>query len=169
MPRLFIAVVPPEEVLEAVAALPRPSLEGLRWTDREQWHATLRFLGRVDAAEPVVEALSSIGLPGAEAVAGPEVCRFGQRVLHVPVTGLEDVAGAVVRATAGLGQPPEDRPFAGHLTLARVRKGSRVDLRSLCGAAISGCWPVAEVCLIESHLSSAGARYEVAHRFPMLD
>ena len=45
MPRLFIAVWPPPDVVEQVAALPRPPVAGLRWTEPEQWHVTLRFLG----------------------------------------------------------------------------------------------------------------------------
>lgn len=169
MPRLFVAVVPPDEVLDVVAALPRPAPPGLKWTSRHQWHVTLRFLGRVDETAPVVDALSAVRVAAPEAVLGPEVGRFGQRVLHVPVAGLEEVAREFVAATAGFGQPPEDRPFAAHLTLARVRKGSGVDLRRLSGHAVAGRWRASEVCLFESHLSSAGARYEVVARFPLAD
>ncbi len=167
MPRLFVAVVPPDDVLAAVAALPRPEVAGLRWTQPEQWHVTVRFLGRVEEVGPVLDALGAVRVPAPVAVAGPEVGRFGQRVLHVPVAGLDEVAGAVVEATATLGEPPEDRPFAGHLTLARVRKGARVDLRRMCGEPISGEWTAGEVCLFESRLSSAGAGYEVVARFPL--
>ena len=168
MPRLFVAVWPSEDVLDAVAALDRPEVAGLRWTARSQWHVTLRFLGRVEDAEEAVEALETVTAAPAEAVAGPEVGRFGQRVLHVPVAGLDEVAGAVIAATAGVGEPPEDRPFAGHLTLARVARGARVDLRALAGQPVAGRWPVTEVCLVESHLSPKGARYEVVRRFPLV-
>ena len=164
MPRLFVAVWPPEDVLEAVAALDRPAVDGLRWTRPDQWHVTLRFLGQTDL-EPVRAALAGVEVVPATARLGPVVGRFGHRVLHVPVAGLDAVAGAVVAATAGLGRPPDDRPFAGHLTLGRVAKGARVDLRRLAGAAVSGTWDVADVCLVESRLSPAGARYEVVERF----
>ncbi len=167
MPRLFVAVVPPDEVLDSIAALPRPEVTGLRWTGRNQWHVTLRFLGRVEDAAPVADALAAVRVPAPVAVTGPEVGRFGQRVLQVPVAGLDEVAGAVVAATAALGEPPEDRPFAGHLTLARVRKGAPVDLRPLCGPRVSGRWTANDVCLFQSRLSSAGARYEVLGRFPL--
>ena len=50
MPRLFVAVALPPDVLEIIEGLDRPPVEGLRWTDREQWHVTLRFLGAVDDA-----------------------------------------------------------------------------------------------------------------------
>ena len=165
--RLFVAVWPPPEVVEQVAALPRPALPGLRWTPPEQWHVTLRFLGRVSHVGPVASALAALEVPVATARVGPALGRFGQRVLHVPVDGLVEVAGAVVAATAHLGEPPEDRPFAGHLTLARVRRGARVDLRPLAGHSVSGDWPVTELTLVESRLSSAAARYEVLERYPL--
>jgi len=67
-----------------------------------------------------------------------------------------------VRATKKVGQPPEPRPFHGHLTLARARDRRRgVDLRPFAGTPIAAEWPVAEVCLVESHLSPKGANYEV--------
>ncbi|MER3453020.1 MAG: RNA 2',3'-cyclic phosphodiesterase, partial [Acidimicrobiia bacterium] len=50
--RLFVAVWPPEEVLDVVAKLPRPGVVGLRWTSREQWHVTLRFFGSVPEPAP---------------------------------------------------------------------------------------------------------------------
>ena len=167
MPRLFVAVWPPPEVVERIAALPRPAVPGLRWTAPEQWHVTLRFLGRVDEAAPVDEALSYVVGPAVDVVAGPSVGRFDHRVLHVPVDGLAPLAAAVVAATSGFGEPPEDRPFAGHLTLARVRRGARVDLRALAGTRIAGQWRVDEVTLVESRLGGAGARYEIAARYPL--
>jgi 2'-5' RNA ligase len=168
--RLFVAVWPPEQVLDTVAALERPEIPGLKWTRREQWHVTLRFLGPVDGVSAVKTALAPAvaGVPPTEAVLGPCVGRFAQRVLHVPVSGLDAVAAGVVQATRGLGRPPEDRPFAGHLTLARVAKASRVDLRPLAGMPVEGRWVVDDVCLVESRLERSGARYQVVDRFPLL-
>ena len=167
MPRLFFAVALPTDVLDVVEALDRPSMEGLRWTDREQWHVTLRFLGAVDDAAAVVAALTTVRASPRHVALGPAVARFGQRVLQIPVSGLDDVAAAVVDATSALGAPPEDRPFTGHLTLARVRGRRRVDLRPLTGASVSASWPVEDVVLFESHLHPKGARYEVVERFPL--
>ena len=168
MARLFVAVWPPEEILERVAAVPRPDVEGLRWTQPHQWHVTLRFLGRVDEVDDAVASLSGMGAAEpAEAELGPQVGHFGRRVLHVPVSGLDRLAGRVAAATAEVGEPPEDRPFAGHLTLARTSKSARVDLRRLAGGAIDGGWAVAELCLMESRVSAAGARYEEVRRFAL--
>lgn len=167
MPRLFVAVWPPEDVLELVTALDRPAVQGVRWTAREQWHVTLRFLGPVDEVDPVVSALADLDLPRTSARLGPAVGRFGHRILHVPVAGLDALATAVIAATAGLGRPPDDRPFAGHLTLARVAKGAKADLARLAGAGVEAGWDVSDLCLVESRLSPAGARYEVLERFPL--
>ena len=167
MARLFVAVWLPEEVLDLVAALPRPDVEGLRWTTREQWHVTLRFFGSVELDE-TAGALRRVSAPSTTAELGPEVGRFGRRILHVPVAGLGQVAAAVVEATAGVGRPPEDRPFVGHVTLARARDRRRgVDLRPLAGLPIGASWPVGEVCLVESHLHPHGARYEVVERISL--
>jgi 2'-5' RNA ligase len=167
MPRLFVAVTLAPDVLDIVDRLPRPVVEGLRWTTREQWHVTLRFLGAVDEVDAVVSALSSLPMPRREVHLGPEVARFGQRVLQIPVAGLDDVVAAVVDATSALGVPSDDRAFTGHLTLARVRAKRGVDLRPLAGAAVSASWPVDDVVLFESQLHPKGARYEVVDRFPL--
>ncbi len=169
--RLFVAVWPPEDLVARVAALPRPDVRGLRWTRPEQWHVTLRFLGAVDDGEVARLVSALAGAAGAcapvMATAGPAVGRFGQRVLHVPVEGLAPVAAAVVAATANFGEPPEDRPFAAHLTLARVARGGRVDLRALEGTPLAGEWPVGEITLVQSRLSPRGAAYEVVERFAL--
>ncbi|MBV8160002.1 MAG: RNA 2',3'-cyclic phosphodiesterase [Acidimicrobiia bacterium] len=167
MPRLFVAVWPPDDVLDLIAALPRPDVEGLRWTGREQWHVTLRFFGSVELSE-AAGALGRVSAPATTAVLGPSTGRFGKGVLHVPVAGLEAVAAAVVGATTKVGKPPELRPFTGHLTLARARDRRRgIDLRPLVGTVVAATWSVTEVCLVESHLSPKGANYDVVETVPL--
>jgi 2'-5' RNA ligase len=169
VPRLFVAVWPPDEVLDLIATLPRPDVEGLRWTTRDQWHLTLRFFGQVEL-DAAASALRGLVAAPATAVLGPETARFGRRVLHAPVDGLELVAAAVVGATGEIGRPPEPRSFNGHVTLARARDRRRgVDLRSLTGTPISATWPVTEVCLVESHLHPHGANYEVVETVSLGD
>jgi 2'-5' RNA ligase len=168
--RLFVAVTPPDEVLDLVAALPRPDVVGVRWTTRSQWHVTLRFLGRVDDGDvgAVVEKLTTVRAAQVSASLGPEVARFGHRVLQLPVDGLSSLAADVIGATATFGEPPEDRPFRGHLTLARVGRGAgRVDLRPLCGTPLSASWPVTSFELYSSQLHPHGARYTVVESFPV--
>jgi 2'-5' RNA ligase len=156
--RLFVGVVPPERVLDALARLDRPERVGVRWTRRDQWHVTLRFLGEVADPDPVAAALSAAPLPRCEARLGPRVRALGRQVLCLPVAGLDELAGAVVEATAGFGQPPDDRRFRGHLTLARLRRGTRPS--GLTRASLDDSFPVTDVRLIRSHQGEGGSRYE---------
>src|SRR4051812_28143169 len=91
-----------------LATLDRPDVPGLRWTEPDQWHVTLRFFGDADPDE-----IGPLPQPrGVTAVLGPATVRLGRHVLAVPVAGLEELAAAW----------PQDRPFRGHLTLARSRR-----------------------------------------------
>jgi len=176
--RLFVAVDLPPDVVEKIAALPRPPLRTVRWTTPEQWHTTVRFLGEVDAGlldEPagLVAALDSVpillrqrGIGPVEAVLGPVAGWFpGRRVLQIPVEGLDALAAVVVSATAAWGQPPE-RSFRGHLTLARARGQARGP-GSLAGAAVSARWMVRELVLYSSAAGPSGSRYQVVYRVPV--
>lgn len=175
--RLFVAVWPPAAVVETVAAAvtaARTAVPGaaddLRWTAPEQWHVTLRFLGETGEADAVPAFRATAGLDGfgpATAVLGPAIGRFGRRVLHVPVGGLARLAAAASAATALVGEPPDDRGFAGHLTLARARGRRGADLAPLAGHAVSAQWPVEEVTLVASRQGRGGARYEVVARLPV--
>ena len=120
MPRLFVAVWPPEEALDALAGLPRPDLPRVRWTAPERLHVTMRFLGDCDEGDAVT-ALSGLRLPSAEVVLGPTVVRLGRAVLVVPARGLDELATEVIAATRHIGQSPPDRPFTAHLTVARYK------------------------------------------------
>ena len=172
--RLFIAVDPPEEVLDLVEALPRPQLKSLRWTTRDQWHVTLRFLG--DVADPAPVAASLRRVPAAlqasgsgpfEAVLGPTVAWFtGRRILQIPVKGMELLARSVSSHTAEFGEPPDAKPFSGHLTLARVRDRARGPV-NLAGIPIGATWMVNDMVLFSSSLGSGGARYSVLERVPL--
>ena len=150
--RLFVAVWPPGDVLDAIAALDRPDLRSVRWTGRDQWHATLRFLGEMDRVpDEVLEPLTSC--TATSVTIGPATQRLSGRVLMIPVHGLDELAAAVA-------DPADARPFRGHLTLARAReRGGRIP-PSLAGAPIAGAWTVTSVSLVRSHLGGGPARYE---------
>ena len=161
--RLFVAVWPPADVVAELAGLDRPERPGVRWTTPDQWHVTLRFLGSMEDADQGERALARV-CPVARpdepvAVAGPTVVRLGPSILCIPVAGLEELAAAVLAATAGLGEAPPNRPFRGHVTLARAKRG--VDVRALAGQSFSAEWPVREVTLVASETRPSGARYRV--------
>jgi 2'-5' RNA ligase len=163
--RLFVAVTPPAEVLDAVAALPRPDEPGVRWTKRPSWHVTLRFLGNDVDEEAAITAVGALVAPPAVADLGPAVSRLGRKVVCLPVAGLDALAAAVREATAHVGDPPEVRRFAGHLTLARLQH------RAACGVAgtpFRARFDVGEVELVRSTLGSSGPTYEVLARQPLI-
>ena len=160
--RLFVAVWPPPSVMEAVASIERPAVVGARWTTSDQWHVTLRFIGEVDEAvlPEIVSAVSGLDLAPAGARMGPAVELLNPRIVAVPVAGLDAIGPEVIEATAGFGRPPEDRPFRGHLTLARLKGVRKRDLAGVLGTPIDATWTVAEVHVVRSFLSPKGARYE---------
>jgi 2'-5' RNA ligase len=146
-------------VLRSLAALPRPAAEGVRWTTSEQWHVTLVFLGEVeDGAGPelataLADALADAPADGQVAL-GPATVRLGPGLLVLPATGLAPLAARL----APLG-PAQDRPFRGHLTLARAGRGRRVPA-GWAGAPFRARFPVGPVALVRSHLGPGGARYQ---------
>ncbi len=145
MPRLFVAVWPPGDAVAALAALPRPEIPGVRWVAPERLHVTMRFLGDADEGAALA-ALGSERFPAAAVTLGPGVERLGRGVLVVPAAGLEALATAIIAATAGVGRPPPDRPFAGHVTVARYR-GSPP---SGYAPPISAAFGATEIALVRS-------------------
>lgn len=167
---LFVAVDLPVPIVRLMRSLPRPARQGLRWTTPAQWHVTLRFLGKVDEPNAVAEALSSIptSLHAGTVVArlGPATAWFPNgRVFHVPVTGVETLAGVVHDATSRWGQY-EEPAFAGHVTLARFR-GPDSGPADIAGTPIAAHFEVPEVVLYASSLGSEGATYEVVSKVPI--
>lgn len=161
--RCFVAVWPPEDVLEAMAALPRPVVEAARWSTRDQWHVTLRFFGELDEAG--VAAATSALAEAARSLSGPLVARGGPSTRYMgpglvvwPVEGLERAARAVGRATAEIGMPVPHRPFRGHLTVARARGDADLRREGLL-APLERSWDVVSLSLVESRLCTAGASY----------
>jgi len=152
--RLFVAAWPPVEVRDALAALPRPEVPEVRWTLPDRWHVTVAFLGEVTQVElagwaGVVDDTAAALDRSPEATLGPATELLGPAVLTVPVAGLE-IAAAAFRATAlGAGRALDERPYRGHLTLARARRRARLS-RSLAGQAVQATWTVSELCLVES-------------------
>lgn len=177
MPRAFVAVVPPEEVLDAVAAaLGEPDVPGARLLRREQWHLTLQFLGNRADLEVVAGALRGLALRSGPVRLGgfgvfPNERRA--RVLWLGVAEgaalLDQLAAAVGVVLGPRGYPPEDRDFHPHLTLARCKRPA--DLRDALGRLpsdpVGPGWTLDEVVLFESVTRSTGARYLERGRFPV--
>lgn len=163
MSRLFLAVFPPQDVIDRLNGLERAEFEGLRWTGREQWHITLRFLGETEQGD-VEDSLRGLRGSASRVRLGPATKRLGARVLVLPADGLSELAAEVRARTESIGQPPERRDFTGHLTLARARKrvpGAAVGLPFEAEFQITDLW------LVSSRLHPDGARYTRLSHWPL--
>jgi 2'-5' RNA ligase len=123
---------------------------------------TLRFLGDAEASA-VTAALDHVRARTTTATLGTRTRRLGRGVICIDVSGLDEVAAAVIEATAALGKPPEHRDFFGHLTLARVNGSARPPLTDVPALR----WPVATFALVRSHLGSGPAHYETVATWPL--
>ena len=158
--RLFVAVWPPAHVVDAVTELV-PARPGLRRVPPHQLHVTLRFLGDADV-EALRVRLDGAALAAATAELGPVTRRLGPNAIVVPVSGLDALAAVVRDATGDIGESAG--PFRGHLTLARLRRGTRGD--DLVGRPVGGSFDVDEVLLVDSTLGQRGPDYAVVGRWP---
>lgn len=156
--RLFVAVWPPDDVVAALQALPRPESDGVRWSTPPQWHVTLRFLGNVPDVAGVVDALAEVQQPAVDVEVGPATKKLGPSVLMVPVRGLDALAASLPFAL--------DRPFDGHLTVARARSRRQVP-RSLEGIPFEASWRATSFALVRSQTKPDGAVYDDVETFPL--
>jgi 2'-5' RNA ligase len=171
--RAFLAVVPPAPVLDAIEEHLAPrrgrAPQGVRWVPREQWHLTVRFLGRVGDLQRLVAGLDDLApVPGPALRIGgvgafPDPGRAA--VLWAGVDEgarpLEDLARRVEALVTAAGQPPDARPFHGHLTLARLARprSASAFLEAWGGGAPGARWAVRELVLFESDTRPDGARH----------
>ena len=166
----------PRDVVEALAAFARAAdREGLRLLPPESLHVTLAFLGERpdEEADHVAAALGAAAAPaGPLGLAGP--AWLPPRRPGVLAVDLDDPDGgcarlqrAVSEALVALGVfAPERRPFRPHVTVARVRRGARVD-RSLPPLPAGRIFSATALTLYRSRLGPKGARYEALSRTPL--
>ena len=175
--RAFVAVRPPEPVLDAVAERLRAGRPAhwpstVRWAERAHWHLTLAFLGPVARLAPVVDALGSAAasqpafpfqLAGAGAF--PDAPRA--RVLWLGAgegtRRFVALAAAVAEALEPLGHPRQDRPYHPHLTVARRREPAPAGewIRAIGPEPVGAPWTVREVVVYQSRTAATGPTYTV--------
>ncbi|MGB9867225.1 MAG: RNA 2',3'-cyclic phosphodiesterase [Bacillota bacterium] len=175
--RLFLAVVPPDEVVvklvRTVQELKRYNWD-VKWVEPHNMHITLKFLGEVD--EGLVTQLQQSFARACTGIRSFEVELKGvgsfakdgkPRVIWAGVSSgareLEQLAVSLDQAAALLGLGSER--FTAHLTLGRVRSwtGSlsnafRREMERLATQEF-GRFAVEEVKLIRSQLSRQGPSY----------
>lgn len=176
MHRLFIAIRPPEHILDLLIDAMDDSAD-FRWQDDQQLHLTLRFIGEVErpVAQDIADALTRIRTePFALRIAG--VGRFEQRSSGALWAAVEPkpvvtaLAAKVERACVGVGLEPERRSFHPHVTLARWKGRRTREVAAFLERArglSSEPFDVTEFILFESRLSRHGAHYEAVADYPL--
>ena len=183
--RVFIAVFPPSEVVDALAALVarvRRAGDSISWVKPDNLHYTLRFLGELD--ERRVEAVrraaaqAVIGLAPFAAVLGtpgafPDFRR--PRVLWIGLDEgrepLELLARSLDEALRREGFGPPDKPFRAHLTVGRVREGAGHGggeaAGRLAGERAPGRFTVGALTVVHSTLDPRGSIYRPLGEYPL--
>jgi 2'-5' RNA ligase len=183
--RMFVAVVPPEEVvadLDAFLAVRRGAGE-FRWTPAEHFHVTLAFLPDV-ADRHLDELVERLGRAGARRTSFPARVTGGgafpnaarARVLYAGVdldenghTELGRLATGARAAASKAGTEVEGGRFRAHLTLARL--GLPADVTNwvrLLDSYGGPSWTVDEFALVASYLGEGPRkrpRYETVETF----
>lgn len=139
MMRLFVGLPVPLVVSERLAML-GGGLPGARWVPPESYHLTLRFIGTVEhgQAEDIHLALSRIAAPPFEVtLAGVDWFGSRSKVRTIVVKadkadGLMHLQRKIESAIVRVGMEPEERKFAPHVTLARMKDGRPADAQSYC-------------------------------------
>lgn len=185
MPRLFVAVWPPDDVVRELTEMPRLAIDSLRWTKPERLHITLRFLGECNEAEaaaalrlsshapeaaptlqpeshaPARVALRPVSHTPVRVTLGPALDLLGRGVVILPARGVDELAAAVTAATADIGQPPPKRRFTGHMTVARFKRDPAPDEWPLAGAPTpKTSFTASEIALVRVEPSGAYANLE---------
>ena len=127
MIRLFVAIPFPPALRRRLATM-CGGIPGARWTDEDNFHLTLRFIGEVDegTGRDVAEALGPVRGERFDLSLGG-IDQFGKgekaRVLWIGVDknpALVRLRERVESALVRLGLTPEGRKFTPHVTLARL-------------------------------------------------
>lgn len=182
--RSFFAVELSKEVEDGVSKIQerlKRKAEGVRWVRPAGIHLTLKFLGEVDPdrTEEIVrkagEAVKGVG-PFTLRITGgggfPNV--KNPRIIWI---GVEDQSGLLrelqKRLETGLkelGFKREERNYAPHLTLGRVRSGQRkaafTQALEDIGDSDLGTMEVREITLFRSELKPTGAEYTKLRTVP---
>lgn len=177
MIRLFVALELPEAVRDRLTAL-SGGVPGARWTERENFHLTLRFIGEVENGllGDIDGALAEVSAPGFDLFLDG-IGRFGtgsrSRVLWAGVERNEALAHLnqkIERALVSIGLPAEERRYSPHVTLARLKDAPADRVGRFIadhGLFRAGPIPIRHFTLFESRPGRAGPVYRPLDDYPL--
>jgi 2'-5' RNA ligase len=156
----------------------RQNCSAYKWTQPDNLHITLKFLGDISSKEvdtliPGLQTLASDTVPF-QINLGP-VGYFPNhgptRVVWIGVAKgaaqLSSLAGKVEKVCTDNGLPPADKPFVSHLTIGRARQGSLVTSLPVNNASFKTGMTVTGFSLIESQLRPGGPIYSSRADIPL--
>jgi 2'-5' RNA ligase len=176
MPRLFTALEIPRDAAMSLSLL-RGGLPGARWIDVENHHLTLRFIGDVEGhiADEIANALDRVRRPAFTlTLAG--VGAFGGKKPHSIWAGtsaspdMYALQAEIERICQRLGLPADPRKFTPHVTLARLRNTSPVDVANYLSARGNFAtlpFKVGRFVLMSSRDSIGGGPYVIEEAWPL--
>ena len=190
--RLFVAVDPPQDVRDQLAAWTRAAVREAsrrpgdsppRVLDAELLHITLCFLGNrpIGEIESIATQLEGCGGPTGKVSIGaplwlpPRHPRALAVELHDEEGWLVSVQRPVVATLGDLGEPQptaavrtstKHRHFRPHITVARMRSNTAPGDRTLPPTPALSFQP-SELILYRSWLSREGANYEALASYPL--
>ncbi|HTS88993.1 MAG TPA: RNA 2',3'-cyclic phosphodiesterase [Gemmatimonadales bacterium] len=150
----------------------------VRWVREEGLHVTIKFFGEVGEPEGIIGLLreASAGAP-VQPLAPVGLGVFPNpsraRIVWAGYQGepsLELLVHRVERGAVALGFPVEGRPFRPHVTLGRVRDGSRLPAEAaalLEEMPLTDGFSVDRLLLLSSRTGPGGATYSEVASIPL--
>ena len=177
--KVFVGVdLPLESRLALASSLADVDVPG-RPAPPQNWHITLRYIGAMDdvSLDRLLAGLDEADMGERFTLRPSGLGAFPKAsratVLYVGLDAgserLSALAESVQDVVDGIGLGREDRPFLGHVTLARIRPP--VDVRRLIADVELPPVriPVDEVTVFESLQVDGGTEYHPLERFPLGD
>ncbi len=175
--RLFTGVKIPDNIGDELDAL-RRNLHGGRWIERDAYHITLSFIGKVEgrAIDEICLQLANVRAAGFSLQLSGMGC-FGSRqprALYVHVGAseqLEALQASQAKALASAGVELERRKFIPHVTLARFKQGRRTDVGRFIernNLFRSSRFDVSRFVLFSARPSGGGGPYAVEASFDLI-
>jgi 2'-5' RNA ligase len=182
--RAFLAVALPEEIRASLAALQRGLAQSgadVTWVAPEHLHVTMKFLDDISEEQRTKVETLVAGIAGRQprfALGMEQVGAFpslaAPRVIWAGLGEGTETLGRLAQEVEQEGRHvplrTEERPFAAHVTLGRVRSPRRrwalVEALQSIRWEPPRTWEAAGITLYRSDLSSAGPRYTVLAECP---
>lgn len=187
--RCFLAIAVHPSLIEVILGIQadikrRAGGGDVRWVGPDQLHVTLCFLGELSVAqlvalqEPVVRVCSVaqamvLSLDKLSGFPNPIQPRIVTLEIGGAVSALKTLQSSLAAAVSPFAPAMDDKPFAPHLTLGRLKTESEMARtgigRALRMVSLPSCpsFEVARVELIRSDLSATGPTYALVRSFPL--